>query len=96
MVPHSIATVSLATAMLPRLSAYAADARPAGVARSVASTLRTTYALIIPFALLLPLIALDLTNLMSAYGAARHQRPRLRRRAGAVRAGPGVLHHATT
>ena len=71
MVPHAIATVSLATAMLPRLSAYAAESDLRGVARSVASTLRTTYALIIPFALLLPLVALDLSNLVIGYGAAR-------------------------
>jgi putative peptidoglycan lipid II flippase len=75
MVPHSIATVSLATAMLPRLSSYAADADLRGVASNVASTLRTTYALIIPFALLLPLIALDLSNLMIGYGAARRSVP---------------------
>ncbi len=71
MVPHSIATVSLATAMLPRLSAFAADADLRGVARSVASTLRTAYCLIIPFALLLPVIAVDLSNVMIGYGAAR-------------------------
>jgi putative peptidoglycan lipid II flippase len=71
MVPHSIVTVSLATAMLPRLSAYAADSDLAGLAHSVASTLRTAYALIIPFALLLPLIALDLSNLLIGYGAGR-------------------------
>jgi putative peptidoglycan lipid II flippase len=75
MVPHSIATVSLATAMLPRLSSFAADADLAGVARSVASTLRTAFALIIPFALLLPLVALDLSNLMIGYGAARQSVP---------------------
>src|SRR3954453_18312054 len=75
MVPHAIATVSLATAMLPRLSAYAAEADLGGVARSVASTLRTTYALIIPFALLLPLISLDLSNVMIGYGAARPNVP---------------------
>jgi len=72
MVPHSIATVSLATAMLPRLSAYAADADLRGVSRSVASTLRTAYALILPFALLLPVLAVDLSNVMIGYGAARH------------------------
>ena len=69
MVPHSIATVSLATAMLPRLAASAADSDLAGVARSVASTLRTAYALIIPFAVLLPVIALDLSNIIFGYGA---------------------------
>ena len=71
MVPHSIATVSLATAMLPRLSSYAADHDLAGVARSVATMLRTTYAVIVPFALLLPLVALDLANVIFGYGAAR-------------------------
>ncbi len=75
MVPHSIATVSLATAMLPRLSGFAAEGDLQGVARSVASTLRTTYTLIIPFALLLPLIALDLSNLMVGYGAGRASVP---------------------
>jgi putative peptidoglycan lipid II flippase len=71
MVPHSIATVSLATAMLPRLSAYAAESDLRGLARSVASTLRTAYALIVPFALLLPVVAVDLSNVMIGYGAAR-------------------------
>lgn len=75
MVPHSIVTVSLATAMLPRLSAYAADSDLRGLADGVASTLRTAYALIIPFALLLPLVALDLSNLMIGYGAARPNVP---------------------
>ncbi len=75
MVPHSIATVSLATAMLPRLSAFAADHDLRGVARSVSSTLRTAYAIIIPFALLLPLVALDLSNLMVGYGAGRQSVP---------------------
>jgi putative peptidoglycan lipid II flippase len=70
MVPHSIVTVSLATAMLPRLSAFAAESDLAGVARNVASTLRTTYAVIVPFALLLPVIALDLSQVMVGYGAA--------------------------
>ena len=71
MVPHSIATVSLATAMLPRLAAFAADADLRGVGRSVGSTLRTTYALIVPFSLLLPVIALDLSTVMIGYGAGR-------------------------
>ncbi len=70
MVPHSIVTVSLATAMLPRLSSHAADGDLAGVARNVASTLRTTLALIIPVALLIPLVAEDLSNLVWGYAAA--------------------------
>ncbi len=75
MVPHSIATVSLATAMLPRLSGFAADTNLRGVAGQVAETLRTTYALIVPFAILLPVISLDLSNVMIGYGAARHSVP---------------------
>ena len=71
MVPHSIATVSLATAMLPQLAAFAADRDLRGVGRSVGSTLRTTYALIVPFALLLPVVALDLARVMIGYGAGR-------------------------
>jgi putative peptidoglycan lipid II flippase len=71
MVPHSIATVSLATAMLPRLSSYAADGDLRGVGRTVAATLRTAYALIVPFALLLPVMSLDLAEVVFGYGAAR-------------------------
>jgi putative peptidoglycan lipid II flippase len=70
MVPHSIATVSLATAMLPRLSSYAADNDLRGVGRTVAATLRTAYALIVPFALLLPVMSLDLADVIFGYGAA--------------------------
>ena len=72
MVPHSIATVSLATAMLPRLSAHAADGDLSGVASNVASTLRTTLALIVPFAALLPLVAHDVSNLIWGYAAAKN------------------------
>jgi putative peptidoglycan lipid II flippase len=70
MVPHSVITVSLATAMLPRLSAHAADNDLAGVSRGVASTLRTTLALIIPFALLLPLVSRDIANVVYGWLAA--------------------------
>ena len=70
MVPHSVATVSLATAMLPRLSRHAADDDLPGVGSNVASTLRATYALIVPFALLLPVVALEVSNVVWGYGAA--------------------------
>jgi putative peptidoglycan lipid II flippase len=69
MVPHSVATVSLATAMLPRLSARAADNDLTGVAGNVASTLRTAYALVVPFAVLLPVIAVALSDVVYGYGA---------------------------
>jgi len=70
MAPHSIVTVSLATAALPRLSAYAAEHDLAAVARQVASTLRSALALIVPFAVLLPVLALPLSNVVWGYGAA--------------------------
>ncbi len=70
MVPHSIATVSLATATLPRLSRSAADDDLAAVGRQIASTTRTALALILPFALLLPTIALPLSNIVWGYAAA--------------------------
>ena len=75
MVPHSVATVSLATAMLPRLSTHAAEGDLPGVARNVAATLRTTYALILPFALLLPLVATPVSNLIYGYGAGKGSVP---------------------
>ncbi len=70
MVPHSVITVSLATAMLPRLSASAADGDLSAVSRGVASTLRQALALIVPVAVLIPIVSLDVANLVWGYGAA--------------------------
>ena len=70
MVPHSIVTVSLATAILPRLSRRAAEDDRAGVAGSLNETLRSALAVVVPFAVLLPVIAGDLSRLMWGYGAA--------------------------
>lgn len=69
MVPHSVITVSLATATLPRLSRLAADGDLAGMGARVASTLRTALAVVVPFAALLPLVAPDVAKLIS-YGKA--------------------------
>ena len=70
MVPHSIITVSLATAVLPRLSAHAAAGDGAALAGALSSTLRNALAVIVPFVALLPLIAPDLARVVFAYGAA--------------------------
>ncbi len=70
MVPHSVVTVSLATAVLPRLSRSAADGDLAGLAQQVAGTARTALAFIVPFAMLLPAIALPLSNVVWGYAAA--------------------------
>ncbi|MFE0627369.1 murein biosynthesis integral membrane protein MurJ [Streptomyces sp. NPDC058864] len=49
-VPHGIVTVSLVTALLPRMSAAAADGDPARVRRDVAYALRSSSALVVPAA----------------------------------------------
>ncbi|HRI98236.1 MAG TPA: murein biosynthesis integral membrane protein MurJ [Nocardioides sp.] len=70
MVPHSIVTVSLATAMMTTISAQAdAHDRPA-MARTLSSTLRAALAIIVPFVALLPVIAPDLARVLFAHGAA--------------------------
>jgi putative peptidoglycan lipid II flippase len=69
MVPHAIITVSLATAILPRLSAKAADGDLNGLAGTLAGTLRTALAIVIPFAFLLPLVAYDAAKVLFGYGA---------------------------
>ncbi|MEP7739899.1 murein biosynthesis integral membrane protein MurJ [Nocardioides sp. 31GB23] len=70
MVPHSIITVSLATAILPRLSARAAGNDLRALGETLSSTLRTALAVIVPFAALLPLLAPDLPRILFGYGAA--------------------------
>jgi putative peptidoglycan lipid II flippase len=69
MVPHAIITVSLATAILPRLSAKAADGDLTGLAGTLAGTLRTALSVVVPFALGLPLLAYDASKVLFGYGA---------------------------
>lgn len=71
MVPHSVITVSLATAILPRLSRRAEAGDLDGLSRSLAETLRSALAVVVPIALVLPLIALDLSHVIWGYGASR-------------------------
>lgn len=70
MVPHSIITVSLATAILPRLSASAHAGDLRGIARTWAPAFRTALAVVIPFAALLPLVAARVARVMFGWGAA--------------------------
>ncbi len=70
MVPHAIITVSLATAMLPMLSSYAADGRLADIGSAVSSTLRSAYALVIPVAVVFSLMSVDIANVIWGYGSA--------------------------
>jgi putative peptidoglycan lipid II flippase len=70
MLPHSVITVSLVTALLPQLSriAHAADLR--GVGTSVASAIRMISSLIVPVAAILLVLAPQFTRLMFGFGAA--------------------------
>jgi len=70
MAPHSVITVSLATAMLPRLSRLASGDDLRRVGREVAATMRTTYALVVPIVALLPVVALDVASIVFGWGAA--------------------------
>ncbi|RNM12808.1 murein biosynthesis integral membrane protein MurJ [Nocardioides pocheonensis] len=69
MVPHAVITVSLATAVLPRLSAYAAEGDLRALGEAVSGTVRSTYALVLPVVALLPIVAADLSSLVWGYGA---------------------------
>ncbi len=62
MVPHAIITVSLATAILPRLSTLSLEGRLTELGSTVASTMRTALALVLPFAVLLPVVAGDVAG----------------------------------
>jgi putative peptidoglycan lipid II flippase len=70
MVPHSIVTVSLATAVLPRLSAYAARGDLPALGQALESTLRSALSVVVPFVLVLPFVAHDLARIVFAHGAA--------------------------
>lgn len=68
MVPHGIITVSLVTALLPRLSAYASDGQLVRIGTTLASTLRTAMIVVLPFGALLPVVGGDMANVLFGYG----------------------------
>ncbi len=70
MVPHAIVTVSLATAMLPLLSSQASAQDLSGLGASLGRVLRTALAVVLPFAVLLPVVAPDLATILWKYGGA--------------------------
>ncbi|MCX5204234.1 murein biosynthesis integral membrane protein MurJ [Streptomyces sp. NBC_00237] len=67
-VPHGIITVSLLTALLPRMSAAAADRDDAAVRRDVSYALRSTSALIVPAACALFALAHPVMSLVFGHG----------------------------
>ncbi|MEO5665551.1 MAG: murein biosynthesis integral membrane protein MurJ [Nocardioides sp.] len=69
MVPHAIVTVSLTTAILPRLSGYATDQRLGDMGRTIGSTLRTALVVVLPFATLVPILSRDIAGVLFEAGA---------------------------
>ncbi|MBB4979679.1 MULTISPECIES: murein biosynthesis integral membrane protein MurJ [Streptomyces] len=68
-VPHGIITVSLVTALVPRMSGAAADGDFAGVRRDVSYALRTSAAAVVPAACALLALAVPLMAVVFGYGA---------------------------
>jgi putative peptidoglycan lipid II flippase len=73
MVPHSVITVSLGTALLPRLSGHAADGNLGLVRDRLVSGLRICLAVIVPVAALLAALSVPLVALLFDHGAATGQ-----------------------
>ncbi|MGX2994659.1 murein biosynthesis integral membrane protein MurJ [Streptomyces sp. JNUCC 64] len=67
-VPHGVVTVSLVTALLPRMSRAAADGDTAAVRRDVSGALRTSAAAIVPAACALFALAGPVMALVFQYG----------------------------
>jgi putative peptidoglycan lipid II flippase len=70
LVPHGIISVSLATAMLPRVSALAADGDNAEVARVSARSIRQALAIVVPAATAMFAFAVPAMLLIAGNGAA--------------------------
>ncbi|EGD45203.1 integral membrane protein MviN [Nocardioidaceae bacterium Broad-1] len=68
-VPHSIITVSLATAILPILSRHGAAGELPELGRTLSRQLRNALAIVIPIAALLPVLSEDIAHLLFGYGA---------------------------
>jgi putative peptidoglycan lipid II flippase len=67
-VPHGIVTVSLMTALLPRMSAAAADGDTGGLRRDIAYAQRKSAALVVPAACVLLALAQPVLALVFQYG----------------------------
>ncbi|MGI9196691.1 MAG: murein biosynthesis integral membrane protein MurJ [Candidatus Nanopelagicales bacterium] len=70
MLPHSVITVSIVTALLPALSRVAHEGRLKQVGADVAGAMRLVAALIIPIASILMVAAPAIARLLFGYGAA--------------------------
>jgi putative peptidoglycan lipid II flippase len=70
MLPHSVITVSIVTAMLPALSRVAHDGNLRKVGDDVGATMRLVAALIVPIAAILMCVGTGVAILLFGYGAA--------------------------
>ena len=70
MLPHSVITVSIVTAMLPALSRVAHDGRLDQVGADVARVMRAVAVLIVPIAAILMVNGISVSVLLFGYGAA--------------------------
>jgi putative peptidoglycan lipid II flippase len=70
MLPHSVITVSIVTAMLPAMSRLAHSGDLSRVGREIGSTMRLVSAFIIPIAAILMITGSGLAVLLFGYGAA--------------------------
>jgi putative peptidoglycan lipid II flippase len=68
-VPHSIITVSLATAILPLLSRHGAAGELPELGRTLSRQLRNALAIVIPIAALLPVLSEDIAHILFGHGA---------------------------
>ncbi|MFE4054203.1 murein biosynthesis integral membrane protein MurJ [Streptomyces sp. YIM B13518] len=67
-VPHGIITVSLVTALMPRMSAAAADGDTPALRRDVSRALRTSASAVVPAACVLLALARPVMDLVFGYG----------------------------
>ncbi|MFJ4874618.1 murein biosynthesis integral membrane protein MurJ [Streptomyces sp. NPDC088745] len=67
-VPHGIVTVSLLTALMPRMSAAAADRDHAALRRDVSHALRSSFAVVVPAACALFALAQPIMSLVYGHG----------------------------
>ena len=70
LLPHSVITISIITAMLPGLSRLAHEGRLHDVGREVSSTMRIVVAVIAPIAAILFVLGADIAVMLFGYGAA--------------------------
>ncbi|MEC9128639.1 MAG: murein biosynthesis integral membrane protein MurJ [Actinomycetota bacterium] len=70
MLPHSVITISIVTALLPALSRWAHEGKLKEVGEDVAGAMRLVAALVVPIAAMLFVLGSDVSVLLFGYGAA--------------------------